>query len=286
MRKTLLWILAVVLTLGSAYYQRRTGPTHPLRGTVEIGGSEISYRLIRSFPMPLDAPIRVDVEDASINGYYRIKRTPSHDAWQELPLQRREGQLVATIPQQPPAGKIKYHIFLQKGEDTVALTEEPVTIRFRGSVPAWAMIPHILAMFLAMLLSTRAGLAALFNEKTQALSLWTVVTLLLGGLIFGPVIQKFAFGAWWTGWPFGTDLTDNKTAVAFLFWIIALARVRKNPYHRTWVIVAALVMLVVFMIPHSLLGSEIDWTEEGAGAAVDTAQQMVACLWPRGFGIF
>ena len=30
-RQVILWVLAVVLTLSTAYYQRRTGPTRPLR---------------------------------------------------------------------------------------------------------------------------------------------------------------------------------------------------------------------------------------------------------------
>jgi hypothetical protein len=82
----------------------------------------------------------------------------------------------------------------------------------------------------------------------------------LGGLVFGPFVQKHAFGDYWTGWPFGTDLTDNKTAFAFIFWLIALYRLYRNRGERLWVIIASLVLLAVYMIPHSMLGSEIDHT--------------------------
>jgi len=125
------------------------------------------------------------------------------------------------------------------------------------------MLPHILLMFTAMLFSTRAGLAAIFREKTFSLTLWTFVTFVLGGLVFGPIVQKYAFGDYWTGWPWGTDLTDNKTAFAFIFWLIALIKVLKHPRHRSWVLVASIVLLLIYLIPHSLLGSEIDWTQEG-----------------------
>jgi hypothetical protein len=47
-------------------------------------------------------------------------------------------------------------------------------------------------------------------------------------MILGPVVQKFAFGEYWTGFPFGTDLTDNKTLIAFIGWIIALVAVFKS----------------------------------------------------------
>ncbi len=262
MKKVLFWIIAIVITLSSAIYQRMTGPTHPYRGSVEISGTEISYRLIRSFPRPMDAPVRVVVEDQEITGYFMFKRYPSHDDWSTKPLVRSDEHLIAYIPQQPAAGKIMYQIVLEKGDEKVKLSEEPIVIRFRNDVPAWAMIPHILLMFMAMLLSSRTGLAALAGHKTYKLALWTLLTFVLGGLVFGPIIQKYAFGDWWTGWPFGTDLTDNKTAFALIFWIIAFVKARQNHHHRTWVIVASIVLFLIYLIPHSMFGSEIDWTQE------------------------
>ncbi len=262
MKDWILWIIAILITLGSAYYQRMTGPTHPYRGRVELGNTEISYRLIRSFPRPTDAPISITVEDRGVKGYYRFKRYPSHDDWQEMQLERQDDKLVAYIPQQPAAGKVMYQIYLQKGDYLVTLSEDPIVIRFRNDVPAWALVPHVLMMFLAMLWSMRAGLAAVFYQKTFRLSLITVILLVGGGLVFGPIVQKFAFGEYWTGWPFGTDLTDNKTAVAVIFWLIALIRSWKNPSHRWGVLLAAVVLFLIYMIPHSLLGSEIDWTQQ------------------------
>jgi hypothetical protein len=82
----------------------------------------------------------------------------------------------------------------------------------------------------------------------------------VGGLILGPVVQKYAFGAYWTGWPFGQDLTDNKTLVAWIFWAIALWRLHKNPANRTWPAIAMVVLLLVFLIPHSMFGSELDYS--------------------------
>ena len=87
---------------------------------------------------------------------------------------------------------------------------------------------------------------------------WVAFALLVvGGLALGPVVQKFAFDAYWTGWPFGTDLTDNKTAVAVAAWAFALWRCRGGRLARGAVVAAALVTIVVFSIPHSLFGSEL-----------------------------
>jgi len=279
MRKTILWILAVLLTLSGVYYTRRTGPTKPVSGQVSIAGENISYKLIRTYFLPTDAPVKIVVTSAEVTGKYIYKRTPSFDNWTEADMVREGEHLVAYIPQQPPAGKVMYQIILNSDDETIKLTANPIVIRFRGDVPAWAMIPHILLMFAALLLSTRAGLGAVFREKTFTLSLFTLILLVLGGLVFGPIVQKFAFGAYWTGWPFGTDLTDNKTAIMVLFWAFAMVKLFQNRSHRAWVIVASVVLMLVYLIPHSLMGSEIDFTQTEPEALATGAISMVGTFF-------
>jgi hypothetical protein len=116
-------------------------------------------------------------------------------------------------------------------------------------------------MFTAMMMSTRTGLEALARGKKSYPYTWiTLVTLFVGGLILGPVVQKYAFDAYWTGWPFGQDLTDNKTLVAFIFWAIAVWRLKKNPANRTWPVFAMFILLAVYLIPHSMFGSSLDFS--------------------------
>lgn len=44
-RSILLWLLALVITLASAVYQRMTGPTHPERGNFVLEGQSAAYKL-------------------------------------------------------------------------------------------------------------------------------------------------------------------------------------------------------------------------------------------------
>ena len=67
-----------------------------------------------------------------------------------------------------------------------------------------------------------------------------------GGFILGPLVQKFAFGEYWTGWPFGGDWTDNKTLAALVAWLVAWAICRWRPrFQRPAVLLAAIVMFAV-----------------------------------------
>jgi uncharacterized membrane protein len=175
---------------------------------------------------------------------------------------QREGEgMVAIVPTQPPAGKLAYVVRMKKGDASYLLTEEPVVIRFKDHIPGWVPPPHVLLIFIALLFSTMTAVEALRRgSHVLTYTVLTLVSMLIGGLIMGPIMQKFAFGAYWTGWPFGQDLTDNKTLVAFIFWLIAFFVLRKNRQNRFWPILAAIVTLAVFVIPHSVLGSEFDYS--------------------------
>jgi hypothetical protein len=262
-RSVWLWILATVITLIAVVYQRATGPSYPVRGRVQIEGTSIRFKLLRSADATGDALVQLSVPNPAITGEMQWKRYKSRDEWMGIPLERIGDKLVAAIPRQPPAGKVMYQITLASanGQKTT-LTREPVIIRFKGSVPFYVLHPHIFLMFFSMLIGTRCGLEALFKgDHARRLAIESAAMLLVGGLILGPIVQKFAFGAFWTGWPFGSDLTDNKTAVAMLFWLIALWRDFKGGKGRTWYIVAAVAQLIVYSIPHSVLGSELDYTK-------------------------
>lgn len=260
-RNTFLWIFSFIFTIAIAYYQRKTGPTYPIGGKAEIAGQTVKYKLIRTHGGEDDAEILIKNVNPGLQGLLKYKRLGTDDEWVALEMKRDGQNLKAFLPNQPPAGKLMYHVALTDGTESVLLNDEPTVIRFKGDVPAWVLIPHIIIMFTAMMMSARTGLEALAKGvKTYRYAWITLVTLFVGGLILGPIVQKYAFGAYWTGWPFGHDLTDNKTLVAFIFWAVAVWRLFKNPENRTWPVVAMVVLLMVYLIPHSMFGSTLDYS--------------------------
>lgn len=263
----ILWVASVIFTLVFVIYQRATGPTYPLNASSILNDTEYRFKLIRTFGGETDAPVKLKIPDSRITGTITLKRFKSYDEWQTFDMVRDGEYLIAMIPEQPPAGKVEYEIRLTDEIATYELTPEPVIIRFKGHVPSWIVLLHVLFIFTAMLLSTRAGMEAFTRGKNLRVYAWlTIITLTIGGLIFGPIMQKYAFGAYWTGWPFQGidnfgDLTDNKTMFAFIFWVIAVIMLVRNRENRLWAKLAAIVLVLVYLIPHSVLGSEIDYTK-------------------------
>ena len=236
MKKNVYWFLAIVITLVLSIYQRMTGPTYPKKVTVELNG-----------------------EDTEAQLHYR--RYPSADEYTTVDFKWNNHEWQAVLPVQPVAGKLQYYITVG-GKDYLA--DEPLLIRFRNDVPASILIPHILLMFASMLFAVYTFLLVM-RRKGYKKWLWiTVGTLFVGGFILGPLVQHVAFGPWWAGFPYDTDLTDNKTLLSFLFFIIAVATL-KWKYNKWVVCLAVLFMIAIFSIPHSAYGSEYDYTTQQLG---------------------
>ena len=257
MKKSVYWLLAVVITLVLSVYQRMTGPTYPKKVAVELNGGRYKVKLPRSGVQQDEFVVLKDIpSDAKAQMHYR--RFPTSDEYTTVDFTWKDGEWQAALPVQPVAGKLQYYITID-GKDYPA--DEPVVIRFRNDVPASILIPHILLMFGAMLLAVYTFLLVITHKGYKRWLKITVATLFVGGFILGPLVQHAAFGPWWTGFPYGTDLTDNKTLLSFLFFVAALVTL-KWKYNKWVVCLAVLFMILIFSIPHSVYGSEYDYDKQ------------------------
>jgi hypothetical protein len=254
-------------------YQRATGPTYPKKVKVELAGKEYKFKLLRSNEIGSPCDIILPVEDKEVTAKIFYKKYKTSDELTIVDMQRikshkkaffGEGDeievLTATLPEQPSAGKVQYYIELTKGDEVIAVQkDEPVVVRFKGFVPRYILIPHVLFMIISLFAGTRAGVEALAGgDNTRKFAITTLIVLGIGGLILGPLVQLYAFGELWTGWPFGGDWTDNKTLFAWIFWLIAVIVLKKKPHNRLWPIIAVFVLFAMYMIPHSMGGSELN----------------------------
>lgn len=264
-KRIILWIIGLLITLFAAVYQKVTGPTYPKKEKIILNGKDYKLNLIRSHGGEDDATIILNIDDTNIKADVLWKPFPpiKEDIWEteHFKQENKDGKniLTATLPHQPPAGKLMYYIaFTDNNGTKTILKEKPVVIRFKGAVPAYVLIPHIFFIFFAMFLANVTGLFAAFKiPQFKRYTGITLILMLIGGMILGPIVQKFAFLEYWAGVPYGWDLTDNKLLIAFLAWLFAyLLNIKKE--NRVSVIIASLVTIIIFSIPHSMYGSELN----------------------------
>lgn len=293
-----LWVMAFLLMASAAVYQRMTGPTYPKRGSFEIAGETFSYRLVRSHETTAGARVAIPDPGGPATAVVYYKRYKTDDAFAPLPMEREStddgAELAAYLPVKPAAGKLEYYVVIHPtagerivlgdgGKDEPTHTADEgesagtsnIVIRYKDPVPDYVLIPHIFFMFFAMMFGMRAGLAALFAPAGMRPFGWVaLIGITIGGMVLGPIVQKYAFGAYWTGFPFGGDLTDNKTLFMWVGWLIACTTLGLRPKRResplisrSVVILATIVMTAVYLVPHSMQGSELDYSKLEQGVA-------------------
>ena len=260
-----LWIAAFAVTALLAAFQRMTGPSYPIRGTEALpNGETVSYSLPRSNEGRDELRIGIRAPSNATRANLEWRRYPTDEPFQRQTMTANaDGEFETRIPPQPAAGKVEYRILLEFADGVISIPEsEAVVARYRAGVPAHVLIPHILAMFLSMLVSSRALLEVLRPgaPRARGLVLIAMALLVIGGLMLGPIVQRFAFGEYWTGWPYGHDLTDNKTLIAFLAWLPATILAWRRANTRLAVTLGWVVMMGIFLIPHSARGSQLDWS--------------------------
>jgi len=251
-----------------------------LRGQFEVAGQVHRYRLVRSAYTTHDTLVTIPNPGNGVEGVLFYKRYPTNDDFTVVPLDASGDVVGARLPAQPAAGKLEYFIVLTAAGQEIRIPDSPtdnVIIRFKDPTPLYVLLPHVIMMFFAVLVGMRAALAAVFDPGgMNKLALTALALMTIGGMILGPLVQKSAFGAYWTGFPFGYDLTDNKTLLMWIVWVGACLVIwkvaqSKAAWGRVSVVLAAIVMMVVYLIPHSMRGSELDYNQLDQGVPAEEA---------------
>jgi hypothetical protein len=204
------------------------------------------------------APIRV--EAVTIPGHELIYRVavPNQGRGSEFSyrfqLENAAGQILAAIPAEISRDKLNRLWFRYEGRRSLIL-----------------LVAHILGMFGSFLLMVMVFLTACENTKLNPVKLrlsrqvlWATIILFLGSFPLGIWLEYQVYGTYWTGIPFGRDLTDSKTLVIFIYWLVMLLLLKGSalksnpradsigPVAARWVaIIGVLLSLALYLIPHS-----------------------------------
>ena len=266
-------IVAVVIVLALFVLSRITGPNFKYRVETAGPGFTLSHKAPRTSEGT--GPARLDLEitgDASSITALNLLGHPANDPARKdvLPPATITGPAGGPrvyrfeVPFHPFATKYLY-VFqarLQSGQ-LVQLDHKgnPMMVRFRGEVPPFTLGLHILGMFGGFLLMVLGAFATVdfLRGRGQArpvlrLGGWGWLVFAVGGLPLGFLMNWYAFRVIWEAWPFGADVTDNKTQIALaVYGLSLLAFLWKKSRAAAWLVLLGTgVAFAVFIIPHSL----------------------------------
>jgi hypothetical protein len=256
---------------------RRLSTRNPADIVVEEDGMRASHRTVTEQVGPAQPLISIRVEPApSVPPVVWWIAPPSHKINASAMVPDSAGAYEAHLPDLGKGKRMRYWITVS-GEDgsTVRVPEDAgssVLIKFKGAISRQVLGAHIAFMFasfffMVMSLFSAIGILKGAEEKKAAVRLarWVLFCSFVGGWPLGFLLNYQAFGPIWEGFPFGYDITDNKTQVMFVFWLVSLLLVRGSfmgrgeekdrlgPRAFAWAVIASfIVSLALFIVPHSM----------------------------------
>ncbi len=179
------------------------------------------------------------------------------------------------IPHHEPGSWVEYYIEIRGVGDEFRTfpgnAGEGVyyQLRFKGNVPRLLLILHIGTMFLGLLLYVIAAYMSWSYLKAkreygsiEKITLYALASLFIGGFPLGFLMGYYTFGTPWTGFPVGGDVTDTKTLIVFIYWIIATGLFRakgakaedekKQRRYAKLVIWGTILTVLIYVVPHSI----------------------------------
>jgi hypothetical protein len=202
-----------------------------------------------------------------------------HDfaAVEMLPTPDRPGQFYVDVTAGDRGGRFHYFIEIVDAEGVrragfAAENGAPFFLRYIGDVPKPVLLGHIFFIFATVFCIGLATVHAIgvirggdgLGPMARCL-FWAAVFCFIGGYPLGWPMNYYAFNGLWEGVPFGTDATDNKTQLLFVYLLFAslttLGSFSQGRFGRDlfaprtlgWIGMGAFgVMLFIYLIPHSI----------------------------------
>lgn len=265
LRRFIYILFSFVLCIVLAFFQRITGPTYPVKGKIEADNIKISYNFPRSCNIyQKKCIVKIDYHK-DFNFYLFYKRYKVDEEFKKIDFEKKDNYFIAVLNDEyKPASKIEYFVYYKIGNESFKINDEPIVLRFKDKVNTLVIVLHVVLMFLFLTITFYLTFLILFEKKYSTFLFWlNYLTLFVGGFILGPLLQKQAFGVWWSGFPFGYDMTDNKTLLIFIFWSYAAYQLLINKKDiKRYILISSLITFLSYLVPHSLLGSEYDYTKD------------------------
>lgn len=285
--KTLHIVIALVLTLAMLYVARNNSRGRPEYFAHQENGYSFEYNSVPkgeefntvAIPLTIKGQLGENARPVfkrSLPGNPDLEQL---DAYRATPLVACEG--VADCYQtEVTAGKKndRFYYYFEVADSTgTALARftqpdgAPFMFRYIGAVPPAITLTHIVLIFATVFFIALGTIQAvgLIGGKTDVrplakYSLLAALFAFLGGYPFGIPMNWYAFGGTWEGVPFGSDATDNKTQLLFVYLLFmtlaTLGSLRGKPKRDIfasktlgWFGVGSFgVMLFIYLIPHSI----------------------------------
>ncbi len=269
-------VLGIVITLVVLAAARRLSRNNPQFLEAEKGGVRAAHTTVFEQVGEGKPVVKISVEGEDEVVPRVVFKNLSSGGKTPLEMKNKGPDLwAAKLPDLGKGQRAEYHFEIYKGGKKVLRLPEgdgSLLIKYKGHISTPVLALHIVFMFAGFFFVTESFLGAVWirfmgegTGFTIRMMRAALACIFIGGWPIGFILNYQRFGPVWEGFPFGYDVTDNKTQIIFLFWLIASLLVRGSFYrgdsksdildrnqYTLAVMVCYAVTVILFMVPHSL----------------------------------
>lgn len=140
---------------------------------------------------------------------------------------------------------------------------------FKGEYNKSLWILHIVLTIVSILLFVVAAYFAFKHiksgypiSKTVWLSVAAFLLFFIGIFPIGMIVEYQVYGTVWDGWPFGSDFTNTKALILFIYWLVVLFLMKNSIFRKeaknlitnrvfaSLVIIGTIITVALFIVPH------------------------------------
>ena len=177
--------------------------------------------------------------------FYRIDARPFQVADMSA---LEKNRYFGAIPPQSRGDVLQYYIEARTASDMVVRAPakeraEGFTVKVKGKPNTILLATHVIIIFIALFFYMFSGylsVRALQHRRSllyiPRVAFLGTATFFVASIPLGMVVAYQTYGVPWTGFPVGDDLTDNKSLVILIYWIVCAVLYRgslwrKDPSH-------------------------------------------------------
>ncbi len=191
----ILWISAIIITFLSSYFRIVTSSNYPVSGITSINGHKINYMFDKINYGKDKKEVKIKVDDKKLKGWVIFKKAGENNR-DTIQLNYLNNFLIGYFNNYNPGTKIFYTVqIFSEGQKIIIPANGFLSLTYSGKIPDSILSVFYLTLIGGILLSVRTGLE-FFNEniRTKKLTLFTLISFGLYGIVVAPVVQTFKTG--------------------------------------------------------------------------------------------
>lgn len=274
-------ILALLLTLVLLFIARQLAMVQPRWFEATMNGITLSHlnpgKAPQNQQMTMESKAAPLGSDQKVVLRYNSGAQGSWESMEMLPSGSNPASLSISLLGKPKGSRLFYFIEVRDISGNVLANlgtqANPLRLRFEGTVPGYLIGPHIFCMFAGAFFSFLAlfGAVSLLRNRGDMNSVaknvgWATLFTFIGGIPLGIMVARAAVGGTgWGGFPLGNDITDNKTLLILLYWLVLVILGKGSIFQNNpgtnlvkastfgkLTLIGFILVLGLYLIPHSI----------------------------------